>query len=255
MRIPIIIGNWKMNTNLPEAINLTNEIISNLSITSGIEIVLCPPFISLHNVKELISGFDIVKLGAQNMFYEPKGAFTGEIAPGMINNLCEYVILGHSERRQYFAEDDEIINRKIKAALNYGIIPIFCIGETLKDNEDNQTEAVIKRQLMKGLSEISSNNKLIIAYEPVWAIGTGKAATGKKANISIGIIRTLLKEFWGEKSANSIRILYGGSVSAGNINEFIKESEIDGALVGGASLKATEFIQIINETAFVKKNG
>ena len=254
MRIPLVIGNWKMNTNLSEAINLVNEIISNLSMTSGVEIVLCPPFISLHKVKELITKIPIVKLGAQNMFYEEKGAYTGEISAGMINNLCEYVILGHSERRQYFAENDEIINRKIMAAFNSGIIPIFCVGETLKDNEANSTETVIRGQLIKGLSGISSNNKLIIAYEPVWAIGTGKAATGKQANITIGMIRALLGEFWGEQSANNIRILYGGSVSAGNINEFIRESEIDGALVGGASLKATEFIHIIKETATIKKN-
>jgi triosephosphate isomerase len=251
MRRPLIAGNWKMNTTLEEAENLVRTMLAELDSIEGVEKVLCPPFISLAAIKELIKGTSIM-LCAQNMYFEDKGAYTGEISPLMLANLCDFVILGHSERRQYFAETDEIINKKVKKALESGLKPILCVGESLEDNEAGRTEQKITRQVNAGLAGISPTSQLVMAYEPIWAIGTGRAATGKQANSTISLIRSTLTNIWNKETANAVRILYGGSVTGSNIAEFIAEADIDGALVGGASLKANEFVSIVRQAVSIK---
>ena len=251
MRRPLIAGNWKMNTKLEEAENLVRAMLAELNSIDSVEKVLCPPFISLAAIKELIKGTS-VKLGAQNMYFEDKGAYTGEISPLMLVDLCDFVILGHSERRQYFAETDEIINKKVKKALESGVKPILCVGETLEDNEAGRTEQKITRQVNAGLGGINPTSQLVIAYEPIWAIGTGRAATGKQANATISLIRSILANIWNKEIAKAVRILYGGSVTSNNVAEFITEADIDGALVGGASLKAIEFVSLVSQTASLK---
>jgi len=251
MRKPLIAGNWKMNTNLDEAANLVRTMAADLDKISDVEKVLCPPFVSLAAVKELIKSTSI-ELGAQNMYFEAKGAYTGEISPLMLVGLCDFVILGHSERRQYFAEIDEIINKKVKAALESELKPILCVGESLKENESGITEKVITRQIQSALVGVNPHSQIVVAYEPIWAIGTGRAATGKQANATISLIRTTVAKIWNKETAQAMRILYGGSVTAGNVAEFITEPEIDGALVGGASLKASEFLSIVSQTATLK---
>jgi triosephosphate isomerase len=251
MRRPLIAGNWKMNTKLEEAENLVRAMLAELDSIDGAEKVLCPPFISLAILKELTKTTS-VKLGAQNMHFEDRGAYTGEISPLMLTDLCDFVILGHSERRQYFAETDEIINKKVKKALESGLKPILCVGESLEDNESGKAEQIIARQVKAGLAEVSPTSQLVIAYEPVWAIGTGRAATGKQANTTISLIRSIVANLWNRETAKAVRILYGGSVTSSNIAEFIAEPEIDGALVGGASLKASEFVSIVSQTASLK---
>ncbi len=251
MRKPLIAGNWKMNTNLTEATSLVQAMLPELDRIAGVEKVLCPPFISLVAVGELIKCTS-VELGAQNMFSEDKGAYTGEVSPLMLIDLCEFVILGHSERRQYFAETDEIVNKKVKKALEFGLNLILCVGERLEDNEAGRTEKIIKGQVQAALAGVNSTSHLVIAYEPIWAIGTGRAANGKQANATISLVRNTVASLWDSKSAQAIRILYGGSVTGENIAEFIAEPEIDGALVGGASLKANEFVSIVSQTASLK---
>ncbi len=253
MRRPLIAGNWKMNTKLEEAENLVRAMLAELDSIDGAEKVLCPPFISLAILKELTKTTS-VKLGAQNMHFEDRGAYTGEISPLMLTDLCDFVILGHSERRQYFAETDEIINKKVKKALEFGFKPILCVGESLEDNEAGKAEQIIARQVKAGLAEVSPTSQLVIAYEPVWAIGTGRAATGKQANTTISLIRSIVANLWNRETAKAVRILYGGSVTSSNIAEFIAEPEIDGALVGGASLKANEFVSIVHQTANIKSS-
>lgn len=251
MRLPIIAGNWKMNTTLSTAITLVRELKEGLEAISGVEKVICPPFISLAVIKEILAGSSI-KLGAQNMYFEEKGAYTGEISPLMLKELCQYVIIGHSERRQYFGETDEMINKKLKAVLKFGLNPIFCIGEKLEEREAGRTKEVVTEQILKGLKGIEDPGGLVIAYEPVWAIGTGKPACGEDANEVIGFIRSLLSELFGKELGQAIRIQYGGSVNKENIAEFILQPEIDGALVGGASLNPEEFISIVKQTAEIK---
>ncbi len=251
MRIPLIVGNWKMNTTVKEAISLVTAMLAELNQVDEVEKVLCPPFVSLVPIKELLKDSS-VKLGAQNMYFEDKGAFTGEISPIMLAELCQFVILGHSERRQYFHEEDTLINRKVKAAFRFGISPILCVGERLEENEAGMTEAVITYQVKTALQEVAPSVQLIVAYEPVWAIGTGKAATAQQASNTILLIRDIIAELWGREIAQKVRILYGGSVTKANIAEFVKEKEIDGALVGGASLKVEEFLSIVKETAMIK---
>jgi len=251
MRKPLIAGNWKMNTSLSEATSLVQAMLPELDRIAGVEKVLCPPFISLVAVGELIKGTS-VELGAQNMFSEDKGAYTGEVSPLMLIDLCAFVILGHSERRQYFAETDELVNKKVQKALDFGLTPILCVGERLEDNEAGRTEKIIKGQVQAALAGVNSTSHLVIAYEPIWAIGTGRAANGKQANVTISLVRNTVASLWDSKSAQAIRILYGGSVTGENIAEFIAEPEIDGALVGGASLKANEFVSIVSQTAFLK---
>jgi triosephosphate isomerase len=251
MRLPMIAGNWKMNTTLSEAIKLVREMLPLLDPMGGVEKVVCPPYISLAAVKELIQGTS-VKLGAQNLYYQEKGAFTGEVSPLMLADLCQLVIIGHSERRQYFSETGEIINKKIAAALKVGLKPILCVGERLEENEAGRTREVVTGQLTSALSGIGALDTVTIAYEPVWAIGTGKAATGEQANGTIGIIRSHVAGMFGQKIAADMRILYGGSVTDANTAEFMKQPEIDGALVGGASLKADQFVSIVRQTSEIK---
>ena len=251
MRVPLIAGNWKMNTTVSEAVELVDEMRPGLDEIANVDKVICPPFISLATVRELIKGSSI-KLGAQNLYFEEKGAYTGEISPLMLADLCEFVIIGHSERRQYFNETGEIVNKKIRAALRVKLKPILCIGESLEENEAGRTEAVIAGQIRSSLAGIDFVAGLIIAYEPIWAIGTGKAATGKQANKTIGFIRQNIAKLYNEDLAQEMRILYGGSVTADNAAEFIDQPEIDGALVGGASLKAPQFLSIVKQTSEIK---
>jgi triosephosphate isomerase len=252
MRTPIIAGNWKMNTTVAEAAELVKAMKEKLHHIAGTEKVLCPPFVSLTTVKELIKGTSI-KLGAQNMYFEHSGAYTGEISPAMLAGLCEFVILGHSERRGYFGETDQLVNKKVKAALGAGLIPIVCVGESLEQNNAGETVAVVTRQVKAAFDGIASPRGTVIAYEPIWAIGTGKAATGGQANATIKVIRDTVAQIYGDSVAKAMRIQYGGSVNSANIAEFVKQPEIDGALVGGASLKAPDFLGIVEQTAKIKK--
>jgi len=247
----MIAGNWKMNTTVSEAIDLVKAIRADLDKVRTVETVLCPPFVSLTAVRELLKSTSL-KLGAQNVHFAEKGAYTGEISPLMLAGLCDYVIIGHSERRQYFAESGDLINKKVKAALKANLKPILCVGERLEENEAGQTEVVVSEQLTSVLEGIPSPDGLVLAYEPVWAIGTGKAATGEQANRTIAFIRHNLARLYGDKIAGETRILYGGSVSSANITEFVKFTDIDGGLVGGASLKAADFIGIVTQTAKTK---
>ena len=251
MRIPLIAGNWKMNTTAAEAERLVLEMLERLDRIKGVEKVLCPPFVSLVAISMMLQSSSI-KLGAQNMYFEAKGAYTGEISPLMLSELCEFVILGHSERRWYFGETDEMVNKKIEAALANKLKPILCVGERLEENEAGKTEEVVNRQVTAALSDIEPVRDLVIAYEPVWAIGTGKAASSKQAAVTIRFIRDVVAKLWNKDIAQDLRILYGGSVTSTNTAEFISHPEIDGALVGGASLKTEEFVGIVEKTAEIK---
>jgi len=251
MRIPMIAGNWKMNTTVTEAVELVKAMHQRLEEIDGVDKVVCPPFVSLVSVRELIKGSS-VKLGAQNLYFEEKGAYTGEISPPMLAELCEFVIIGHSERRQYFNENGEIVKKKVQAAFKVGLKPILCVGEKLEEMEAGRTEQVITGQLKSALTGIAYSPGLVVAYEPVWAIGTGRAATGEQSNGTVGLIRSSLAELYGENPAQEICILYGGSATAENIAEFMQQREIDGALVGGASLKADQFVSMVRQTAEIK---
>lgn len=247
MRIPIIAGNWKMNNTVDEAMNLIKG-IKNGERNADVEAVVCVPFTDLWQVKKEIEGTNI-KLGAQNMHWEDSGAFTGEISPLMLKEIgIDYVIIGHSERRQYFNETDETVNKKVKSALKYDIKPIICVGETLEEREKGTEKDVVKRQVKAALEDIDEKyiKDIVIAYEPIWAIGTGKTASNKDANDMISFIRQTVSEKYGEDISQSMRIQYGGSVKPNNIKELMAESDIDGALVGGASLKADDFLKLIN---------
>ncbi|NTU75958.1 MAG: triose-phosphate isomerase [Anaerolineaceae bacterium] len=251
MRKPMIAGNWKMNKNVEQARALVVELLPKMQQIKAVEQVICPPATAIMAINSLLNGTGI-GLGAQNLHWEASGAYTGEISASMIKELCEYVIIGHSERRAYFAETDETVNKKVKAALNAGLIPIVCVGETLVENEAGQTAEVVGRQILEGLKDIdlSVAEKIVIAYEPVWAIGTGKAATGVGANTVIAEnIRVPLAKLFGKAVSESVRVLYGGSVNAANAAKFFSQPEIDGALVGGASLKAEDFLAIIEAAA------
>lgn len=251
MRIPIVAGNWKMYKTVAEARHLVSELVPGLQAVAGVEKVICPPFTDLLAVRALLEGTEI-QLGAQNMHWEASGAYTGEISPLMLSELVRYVIIGHSERRTYFGETDQTVNRKIQAALLHGLLPIMCVGETLEENESNRTHEVVSRQVHDGLLrlDLSDPGMLVIAYEPVWAIGTGRAATGELANSVVAdIIRPALADLFGDAFAQGVRVLYGGSVKAGIAAEFFGQPDIDGALVGGASLKAEDFIGITQAAA------
>ncbi len=251
MRRPFVAGNWKMFNTTAQARVLISELLPGLSAIQGVEIVICPPFTSILPVAAMLAGTDI-GVGAQNMHWEESGAYTGEISAPMLAEYCKYVIIGHSERRAYFGETDESVNRKVKSAISHGIVPIMCVGETLDENESGNTWDVVSRQLKEGLDGIDPHTaeSMVIAYEPVWAIGTGRAATAQGANQVIAdIIRSGLGQLFGDQLAQEIRILYGGSVKASNAGEFFKHADIDGALVGGASLKASEFIPIVAAAA------
>ena len=247
MRIPVIAGNWKMNKTIVESVALVKELKDFVREINGVDIVVCPPFTSLWVVMEIINGTNI-HLGAQNIYWETKGAFTGEISPLMLKDVgCEYVVLGHSERREHFKETSEGVAKKTKAAFSVNLIPIVCVGENLEERESSKTKSVIEQEIKALFSEIDSTlaGRIIIAYEPIWAIGTGKSANSEDANLIIKFIRELFSSEYGSKVAERIRILYGGSVDPKNINEFMNESDIDGALVGGTSLYALSFSQII----------
>jgi len=246
-RIKIVAGNWKMNKTAAEARELVDAMSASLQGVENVERVLCPPYTSLPLLSEMLAETGI-GLGAQDMHWEEKGAFTGELSPGMVREFCGYVIIGHSERRAYFGEIDETVNKKLQAALSNDIIPIVCVGETLDEYESDRTEEVVNRQISLGFADIDSANasRIIVAYEPVWAIGTGKASSAENANhVHAQVIRPALTELFGEENAQAIRIQYGGSVNAANASEFFLQSDIDGALVGGASLKPDDFIAIV----------
>jgi triosephosphate isomerase len=251
MRIPMIAGNWKMNTSVNEADKLVQKMKPGLNQLTKVEVVVCPPFISLISVHGLLSGSNI-KLGAQNVYFEEKGAYTGEISTLMLSGICDYVIIGHSERRQYFNETGEIISKKMAAVLKADLKPILCVGENLSDFESGKTRDVVTRQLNSSLAGIAKGDSLTIAYEPVWAIGTGKAATGLQANATISLIRAEIARKYGKTVGDHIRVLYGGSVTAANIAEFVAQPDIDGALVGGASLKPGEFVAIAKTTSEIR---
>ena len=252
MRIPLVAGNWKMNTTVAEAEKLASSMRHELDGMEGVEKVLCPPFVSLAAVSKVLHGSS-VKLGAQNMYFEAKGAYTGEVSPAMLKGLVEFVILGHSERRLYFGETDGLVNKKVQAALDFGIKPILCVGERLEENEAGDTERVLTRQLEGSLAGVAPTAELTVAYEPVWAIGTGRAASGVAAATSIKFVRDVLARLWDDATAQRVRLLYGGSVTKSNIAEFLSQREIDGALVGGASLKIDDFPGIAAQSSAIKK--
>lgn len=240
-----------MNKTVAEARELVSRMGAPLREIQNVEKVICPPFTSLMSMSEALYGTGI-GVGAQDLHWEEKGAFTGQIAPNMVKELCSYVIIGHSERRTYFGETDETVNKKVHAALKVGLIPIVCVGETLDQYESGLTSEVVRRQINAGLAGIDSANapRLVVAYEPVWAIGTGKASSGDNAQGVHGkVIRPALSGLFGENNAQAIRILYGGSVTAANAAEFFAQPDIDGALVGGASLKVDEFVAITKAAA------
>lgn len=255
IRDAIIAGNWKMHYGPRQGSEFTYEVISELGLLVTrypyVLSILCPPAISLMAVREVLEAhlFRRVELGAQNMYFEEKGAFTGEIAPSMVRELCSSVILGHSERRMYFGETDDLVNKKVLAAFRHDLRPIVCVGEHLDQYEAGKTEDVIRTQVQQSLANVPGEAapNMVVAYEPIWAIGTGKAATAEGAGKVISLIRSLYGEMYGEGAARALRILYGGSVTSSNIAEFIAHPDIDGALVGGASLKP-DFVEIVRKT-------
>jgi triosephosphate isomerase len=253
-RKPFVAGNWKMNKTAAEARELVSAMLPPLREVAGVEIVLCPPFTSLPGVAHMLAGSG-VGLGAQTMHWEEKGAFTGELAPNMVKEFCNYVIIGHSERRALFGETEETVNRKLHAAMKFDLTPIVCVGETLDQYESGRTEEVVRRQINLGFADVdsASASRIVVAYEPVWAIGTGKASSGENANgVVRQVIRSALSGLFGENAAESIRVLYGGSVTAANASEFFSQPGIDGALVGGASLKPDEFVAIAKSSIHSK---
>jgi triosephosphate isomerase (TIM) len=252
MRKWIVAGNWKMNNTVAESITLAKAIKDGSSVIQSGAIVLAPPFTALAAVGEAIKGSNVL-LSAQNMYYEDKGAFTGEVSPTMLKDLgCTYVIIGHSERRKYFHEGDEEVNLKVKKSLTTGLTPIMCVGETEEERVKGITKDVIGRQINQGLNGVDKIDNIVIAYEPIWAIGTGKVATTAQAQEVHAFIRGILKDKFGDNSANDVCILYGGSVTKDNIGDLISMDDIDGALVGGASLKADGFLGIIKEISSQK---
>ncbi|MBP2026517.1 triosephosphate isomerase [Acetoanaerobium pronyense] len=247
MRKPIIAGNWKMHKTINEAKSFVEEIKGSIKETD-VEAVICAPYTILKDLKEVTKGTNI-KVGAQNMHFEENGAFTGEISPLMLKDLeIDYVIIGHSERRQYFNETDETVNKKVKKALEHSIIPIMCVGESLEEREAGDTKSIVKSQVEKGLEGINHEDikKIVVAYEPIWAIGTGKTASSEDANEVIAYIREVIKNVSSEDISEEIRIQYGGSVKPSNVEEIMNQSDIDGALVGGASLEPKDFIELVN---------
>ena len=251
MRDLVVAGNWKMNTTVAEAVALAAAVRDGAASASGVELVLCPPFVSLAAVSDAVKG-SAVKVGAQNMHFEDSGAFTGEVSPGMLQGLCDYVIVGHSERRQMFAETDETVNNKVKAAQAAGLKPIMCVGETLEEREAGKASDIISGQVRAGLEGITDTSGLIVAYEPIWAIGTGRSATPETAAEIMGgaILETLRSLF--PASADNISLLYGGSMNAGNAGDYAAQSCIHGGLVGGAALQAESFLQVAAAIAAAK---
>jgi triosephosphate isomerase len=249
MRVPIIAGNWKMYKTTGQAVHLVRDLWRKVEGIEDVEIVVCPPFTSLRSISTMIEADRLsVLLGAQNMHWEEEGAYTGEISPLMLTDLnVRYVIIGHSERREHFGETDEMVNGKVKSALGHGLRPIMCVGETLDERDQGRTEAKVEGQVKAGLAGVSTDGvpKVVIAYEPIWAIGTGRSATAQDANDVIKHIRATIGAIYGPELAQKVRIQYGGSVKPENAALFMKEPDIDGALVGGASLEAESFAQIV----------
>lgn len=253
MRKLFVAGNWKMNKTIAEAKVLVQAMLPELKKFENVDTAVCPSYLAVPAVAELCKGTSL-KVGAQNVYWEESGAYTGAVSPHMVAEVCEYVIVGHSERRAIFGETDETVNKRLKAALEVGLQVIVCVGETLEENESGQTEGVVSRQLKEGLRDITSEQaaQITIAYEPVWAIGTGRAATPEDANnVHKQVIRPLLKAQFGDSRANSMRIQYGGSINPGNAAELFSMSDIDGGLVGGASLKAESFIELVKAASMV----
>ncbi|KXZ40257.1 triosephosphate isomerase [Alkalithermobacter thermoalcaliphilus JW-YL-7 = DSM 7308] len=247
MRKPIIAGNWKMHKTINEALQFIDEVKDKIKNTD-VEAVICAPFTMLYEMKKATKGTNI-KIGAQNMHFEESGAFTGEVSALMLKELeIDYVIIGHSERRQYFNETDETVNKKVIKALEHGIIPIVCVGETLQEREEDKTKNVVKDQVKAAFENVSSEDakKVVIAYEPIWAIGTGKTASSKDANDVISYIREVIKDIYSEDVSEEVRIQYGGSVKPSNVEEIMNEEDIDGALVGGASLNPADYVELVN---------
>jgi triosephosphate isomerase len=247
MRRPIIAANWKMNCTLPQARELVSGLKGLIGEVEGVDVVLAPPFTALSTVSQLIAGSNI-ELAAQDMYWEETGAYTGEVSPLMLKDVgCSYVIIGHSERRAYFAESDETVNKKLKAALNHGLTPIVCVGESLAQREAGKTTEVVGDQLKQGLAGLTpaQMSRVVIAYEPIWAIGTGRTATPEQANEVHHFIREQIAAGFDQPTASSIRVQYGGSVKPDNVDGLMAQPDIDGALVGGASLKAESFARIV----------
>jgi triosephosphate isomerase len=250
MRTPLVAGNWKMHTTVRQAHDLAAALRERLAATDGADVVVCPPFTALAEVGRTLAGSPI-ELGAQDVHWEPHGAFTGEISAPMLWDLgCTYVIVGHSERRRLVGEDDEVVRRKVAAALAHELIPIVCVGESLEERDRGRTERVVQTQARIATLDVPPDQagQLVVAYEPVWAIGTGRPATGAEAGRVAGLLRGWLREWFGEAAA-AIRILYGGSVTPETIGEFASQPEVDGALVGGASLDADAFARIVGAVA------
>jgi triosephosphate isomerase (TIM) len=251
MRIPIIAGNWKMNKTISEAVQFTEAIKEPLKDIDGVTMVICPAFVCLAPVKRAIGSANI-HLGAQNLYFEEQGAYTGEVAPGMLEGLCQYVIVGHSERREYFSETDEGVNKKIKAALAHRLTPIVCVGETLELRQAGQTHEWVRNQVVAALQGLDGEqvSSIVIAYEPIWAIGTGVAATTADAQEVIGeVIRPTVAQLYDDEVAQAVRIQYGGSIKPSNAAELMSMPDIDGGLVGGASLQVDDFVAIVRLTA------
>ncbi|WP_202079152.1 triose-phosphate isomerase [Caldalkalibacillus salinus] len=247
MRKPIIAGNWKMHKTVEEGKHFINEIDGLVPNEADIDTVICAPFVHLPVLVDLVKEKPVA-IGAQNMHFEEQGAFTGEVSPTMLKDLgVDYVILGHSERRQYFNDTDQTVNKKTKAAHQYGLVPIVCVGENLDQREGNQTKDVVKEQVTLAFDGLSAEqaSQTVIAYEPVWAIGTGKSSSAEDANEVITYIRSVVSDQFGSEVADKVRIQYGGSVKPENIKEYMGQSDIDGALVGGASLKGDSFLQLL----------
>lgn len=250
MRKLFIAGNWKMNKTISETVELVNSLKREVSDIEGVDIVICPVFISLSEAADLVIDSNI-GLGAQNVYWQEKGAFTGEVSPMMLKDAgCKYVIIGHSERRKYFGETNDTVLKKINAVQSVGLIPIVCVGETLEERDNKKTIEVIEKQLQEGLKGINEDNleKIIIAYEPVWAIGTGKTATPEQAEEIHKFIRDWIREKYSLDLSEEVRIIYGGSVKASNAKELMSQKNIDGALVGGASLESQLFVELIKNS-------
>ena len=248
MDISMIVGNWKMNTTVAEGVELATGIADGWAGGAGVEVVLCPPFVSLSSVQLTLKDIDIF-IGAQNLHHEPDGAYTGEISADMLIGICRYAIIGHSERRSIFGETDDVVNLKVKAALDAGITPIMCVGENLEEREAGRAESVVAAQVSAGLDGVDLGAGIVVAYEPVWAIGTGQSASPEVAQAMMAHIRATLAAIGGDDAAEDVPLLYGGSVNAGNIGGYISQPDINGALVGGASLDAKSFVDIVKVAA------
>ncbi len=244
MNISLVVGNWKMNTTVVEAGALAAGIAGDLLHNDGVEVVLCPPFVSLVAVREVLGDSDI-SIGSQNIYHESSGAYTGEVSADMLKDICQYAIVGHSERRSLFGETNATVNLKVKAALGAGITPIMCVGENLEEREAGRADSLVGSQVRSGLEGVDLRAGVVVAYEPVWAIGTGRSASPEVAQAMMAHIRGTLAMIGGEEAAREVPLLYGGSVNAGNVGGYIRQPDINGALVGGASLDAESFVEIV----------